>query len=529
MSSTIPFSLSQVAQVAVQAIDTSATLSAGGTGGESVFAGIVISETGAPFELLHINKSNWKTKLGAPYHPSLGQVVAEPLRHVGDAVNGGEGYVVRVVSEDARRPVLFIQRNDNGGTITFDTMPGALSFNTPLELPQTGGTLLGLAVKDGNVSGRSLSMTAIASKPGSYMLTVSATDKFGVDYVVEEIEVSFSTDATNDMGESTFILDRMQSTSTVLEAVFDAEVNRTGFTGFSKVKLSGGTLGDQKAIQAEQYAKAVGILRNALVGYTAVLGLGCYDVTTMAALGEVARDRRVDAFVDLAPGNTYAKALTAAKALNLNNNHLSLYHFPYSAKDPHSGGRAIWGISGVAFCAKAAGVAQATGNVGGWHYSPAGADRGIIDRREIQILPGIGDPDEKAMYTARINKIGLSPSGQLMIDDSLTCRTTEDYLRFQHVSSVMNAISRQFYSLASQLKHSPDGLTYDGLYRGMTNILDGYVSSEALVAPRNPDEDGDSPYTLSVEQGEMDLWEVRWKCCVTGTARRIMGSPSLIR
>lgn len=526
---TIPFSLSQVAQVAVQAIDTSSTLSAGGTGGESVFAGIVISETGAPFELLHVTKSNWKSTLGAPYHPSLGQVVAEPLRHVSDAVNGGEGYVVRVVSEDARRPVLFIQRNDNGGTITFDTMPGALSFDTPLELPQTGGSLLGLAVKDGNVSARGVSMTAVTGKPGSYLLTVTATDKFGVDYTVEETEVSFDTAATDDMGESLFILDRMQSTSTVLEAVFDADVNRTGFTGFSKVILSGGTLGDQKTIEAGQYAKALAVLRSALVGYTAVLGLGCYDVTTMAALGDIASERRVDAFVDLQPGNTYAKALTAAKALNLNNNNLCLYHFPYSAKDPHSGGRAIWGISGVAFCAKAAGVAQATGTVGGWHFSPAGADRGVIDRREMQILPGVGEPDEKAMYTARINKIGLSPSGKLMIDDAITCRSTEDYLRFQHVSSVMNAITRQFYRLASQLKHSPDGLTFDGLTRGMKEILDGYVSSDALVTPRFPDQDGTEPYILTVTQREMDMWEVRWNCCVTGTARRILGTPSLIR
>ncbi len=223
------------------------------------------------------------------------------------------------------------------------------------------------------------------------------------------------------------------------------------------------------------------------------------------------------------------QALAASKSMAINNNNLSLYHFPYSAKDPYSGGRAIWGISGVAFVAKASGVAKATGAVGGWHYSPAGEERGIIDRREVQLLPGAGEPDEKAMYKARINKIGLSTTGKLMIDDALTCRQSEDYLRFQHVSSTMNAISRQFYQLANQLKHSPDGLTYDGLERGMTEILSGYVSADALVKPRNPDEDGENPYTLTVAQREIDSWEVQWGCCVTGTSRRILGSPSLIR
>jgi len=530
MSGAIPFTLSQVAQVAVQAINASATLSAGGTGSESVFAGVVISEIGKPFELIPVNKDNWKSKLGNPYHPSLGQVVAEPLRHVGDAVKGGDGYVVRVVSEDARRPVLFVHRTVSAESVVrFEVMPGALAFGTELSLGAGNDVLFALAVKDGNVSNRHLTMAPIVAKPGSYLLTVTATDKFGADYTVEELEVSFDTDAADDMGMSTFILDRLQSSSVVLEAVFNPAISHTGFTGFTKTTFAGGTLGDQKSIDPAQYEKALAVLRNALVGYTAVLGLGCYDSNIMASLGEIARDRRVDSFIDLQPTKNYSQALVAADGLNINNNHICLYHFPYSAKDPHSGGRAVWGLSGVAFQAKAVGVAKATGTVGGWHYSPAGEERGIIDRREVQLLPGAGEADEKAMYKARINKLGLSSSGKLMIDDAITCRPTEDYLRFQHVSSVMNAISRQFYKLASQLKHSPDGLTYDGLNRGMTEILEGYVSSEALVPPRNPDEDGETPYILTVRQNEFDAWEVKWACCVTGTSRRILGSPSLIR
>ena len=74
--SEIPFALSQVAQVGVQAINATATatLSAGGTGGISVFTGVVVSEKGQPFELLRVTKGNWQSVLGAPYHPSLGAV-----------------------------------------------------------------------------------------------------------------------------------------------------------------------------------------------------------------------------------------------------------------------------------------------------------------------------------------------------------------------------------------------------------------------------------------------------------------------
>lgn len=532
----IPLALSQVAQVVVQAINASATISAGGTGSDSVFAGVVISEKGQPFEIIQIDKSTWKRKLGAAYHPSLGNVMAEPLRHVGDAVEGGAGYVVRVVAETAKYPLLRVTQTElntalnpsEGEPTTVTPTASALAFgSTPTNNETTD--LFVLYPKDGDVSGRYVAMPPIAGKAGSFMLTLSALDKFGVENTVEELEVSFNLDAVDDMGVTTYIESRLQSQSQSLAIAIKDGADLGAFTGLTKTMFAGGDLGDQKTISSTQYEKAIEVLSNAMVGFTAVLGLGCYDTTVIDMLGDLASGRRIDAFMDIPPATSYSGALAFMTAMNLNNHDVSFYHFPYSAKDPHSGGRAVWGISGVAFQAKAAGVANSTGAVGGWHYSPAGEERGIINRREVKILAGVGTPDEKAMYKARINKLGLSSTGLLMIDDAITCRVPEDYLRFQHVSSVMNAISRQFYDLARTLKHSPDGITERGLIRGMTEILDDFVSAEALVTPRNPDEDGELPYTLTVEQTSIDAWNVQWSCCVTGTARRIMGTPSLIR
>lgn len=536
MSSKIPFTMNNVAQVVVQAVDASATLSAGGTGSTSVFAGVVISEYGQPFEVLHINGDNWQQVLGAPYHPSQGKI-AEPLRHIADAVKGGEGYVVRVVDDAAMYPVLTV---DALGTITISgeaepvytravATASAQPYSTPFGLAE--GALFAIFPKDGNVSGRAVEIEAMPKKPGSFELRLTAVDKFGVQYVIESHEVSFAVDAVDDMGAPTYILTRLESRSQALAIELDPDADLSQFAGMEKITFTGGTLGDQKKITGAQYQRALTVLGNAMVGYTALLGLGCYDPDVIVAIGELASARRIDSFCDIPPSSSYAEALTFAQDLNANNGDLCLYHFPYSARDPHSGGRAVWGLSGVAFQAKAEGVARATGAVGGWHFSPAGEERAIINRREIRPLTGIGTPDETAMYKARINKLGLSTSGQLMIDDAITTRATEDYLRFQHVGSVCNSISRDFYALASAIKHSPDGLTFDGLSRGMKTILDGYVSAEALVPPRNPDEDGDSPYVLTVKQapGTMDMWEVTWHVCVTGSARRIMGSPALIR
>jgi hypothetical protein len=545
--SDIPFAVSQVAQVAIQAINASATLSAGGTGGVSAFGGVVVSEYGQPFELLSVNKENWKTVLGTPYHPSFG-LVADPLRQLSDAVNGGAGYVVRVVSADAKYPVATVNKvaevktkavakaaEGEAPQAVSDTAEqklvaviSAQPYGTPLKVADTA--LFAIYPKDGNVSERAVEIVKMADKPGSYTLTLTAKDKFGVEFVVEEHEVSFDFDSADDMGSPTYIESRLQSRSKALAITVTPGADFSTFPGMAKATFTGGSLGDQSKITPEQYRKAFGVLRNSLVGLTAIVGLGVYDADLIADLGKLAEGRRIDAFADIPPSKSYAEALEFMKGMNINNHRLCMYHFPYSAKDPHfSGARAVWGLSGVAFTAKAVGVALATGTVGGWHYSPAGQERAIVDRREMQPLSGIGEPDEQAMYKARINKMGLATTGQLMIDDAITCRTSEDYLRFQHVSSVMDAISRSFYDLARTLKHSPDGITREGLERGMKLRLDGFVTAEALVPPRNPEEDGESPYTLTVKQVEIDLWEVSWACCVTGVSRRILGSPALIR
>ncbi|WP_429169414.1 hypothetical protein [Aeromonas hydrophila] len=541
--SDIPFAVSQVAQVAIQAINASATLSAGGTGGVSVFGGVVVSEYGQPFQLLRVTKDNWRQVLGAPYHPTFG-VIADPLRQVYDAVQGGDGYVVRVVSEDAKYPVATVSNPaPSKSAKAVDAIPAssggesdnrlvaavsAQSFGTPFKLDEKA--LFAIYPKDGNVSARSVEIKPIAKKPGSFTLTLTDEDKFGVEFVVEEHEISFDFDSTDDMGSPTYIESRLQSRSTALAVSINSGADFSGFAGVQKCKLVGGTLGDQSKISPAQYQKAFALIRGSLVGFTAMLGLGIYDADLIVEIGKLAEGRRIDAFADVPPSKSYAEALEFMSGMNINNHRLAMYHIPYSAKDPHfAGARAVWGLSGVAFAAKAKGVALSTGTVGGWHYSPAGQDRAIIDRREMQPLSGIGEPDEMAMYKARINKLGLATTGQLMIDDAITCRTSEDYLRFQHVSSVMDAISRSFYDLARELKHSPDGITRDGLERGMKLRLDGFVTATALVPPRNPEEDGEDPYVLQVKQVEIDLWEVSWACCVTGVSRRIVGKPALIR
>ncbi|SPW74174.1 tail sheath protein [Escherichia coli] len=118
--------------------------------------------------------------------------------------------------------------------------------------------------------------------------------------------------------------------------------------------------------------------------------------------------------------------------------------------------------------------------------------------------------------------------GPFTIDDSLTTYSKNNYLRFQHVSSLMNAIARDFYEVAQAIKHEPDGITKETLMKAMTELLDRYVAAGALVTPRDKSQ-GEDPYVVQVVQRTSICGKCPGLFVRPGTARRIVGKPILMR
>ena len=346
----------------------------------------------------------------------------------------------------------------------------ALPYGSEIELDS--GEAFAIYVDDGDpcVSPtRELTIeTATADSAGNerFLLKLTQTTSLGVVTTLETHTVSLAEEAKDDMGRLCYLPTALEARSKYLRAVVNEELISTAkVTNKKSLPFTGGTNGDQSKISTATYLRAVKVLNNAPYMYTAVLGLGCYDNAAITALGKICADRLIDGFFDVKPTLTYAEALPAA----------------------------------------------------------------VIARASIQPLYPEDTPDEEAMVKGRLNKVSVGTSGQMIIDDALTCCTQDNYLHFQHVPSLMNAISRFFVQLARQMKHSPDGITAAGLTKGMTKLLDRFVASGALVAPRDPDADGTEPYVLKVTQAEFDKWEVVWACCPTGVARRIQGVPLLIK
>lgn len=519
----IPTSLGSAAGVAVSPVNASATVAAGGSGGQSVFAGLVIADKGQPFKLLRVTKANWRNLLGRPLRPTAGKH-AGSLRCMEDALKGGDGYTVRVVPKTAKFPVITVRavEIETGKNTTTAT---ALSFGSKVEL--SVGDLMALYPTDGNVELRSISLIPNQNEAGVFTLSSFITDPVSGEQLEKSWKVSTNRNAVDDDGKSLFITDVLARTSAFINCVVSDANLQSVIAAVEKTPFVGATNGQFADITQEDWAKGAAILSNAMVGYTAVVGLGITNPAVTALLADIAAARRIDAFADVEADN-YAGAISAVKAMGFNYENLCLYFFPFKCRDDHYGVHAHWGISGVAFAAKAAGVAKAEGSTGGWHYSPAGVERGIISRKEPLPFDGLDEADEEAMYKARLNKLGLSSGGLLMIDDAITTRQKDDLLVFQHVGSVMNAITREYYAMAKNLQHEPDGVTEDGLSKGLRNIFDNYVAAQALVVPSDPD-NGEEPYVFEIKKAEFDMWTASWSCCVTGTSRRILGIPALFK
>lgn len=523
MSFVIPFTVSQVASVSVAATNASGATTNAAGGGAYRFAGIVLSESGEPNKVYAVNSGNLTQILGNAQHPSKGQA-ALSMRYLKEAVNNGQGFVVPVVGSDAQRPIIGLKEGATEGEANI-----AVARVTPFAniVSAEADELLAIYPVDGDVTDRSLSISPIPDKVGYFALKL--TKNFANGTSVEQISkiVSFDPEAKDEFNQTAYIADVLEK-SGYIKIVLAEGFDSSSFSELLEVQFTGGSRGNLNALQPSDYEKAISALRNYMSEYEAVLGMGILEPTIIQQLQGVARDRRIDAFFDVPPTLTHEEAIAWMNSSAFDSQESCFYHFPYKATDLFfTGAKSVWGISSIAYGAKLKGVQSVSSSVGGYHFSPAGSDRGAITRGGVEPLEGVGEPDFEAMVTARINKTSTD-DGKLIIDDALTATSTNTYLKFQHVVSTFNSIARRFYKAAMKLKHQPDGITISSLEDVLRSIGEDYVAVGALVPPRNP-EDGTEPFTWRVEQKDLDLIEVTYYGCPTGTSRRIAGIPIVLK
>lgn len=349
-------------------------------------------------------------------------------------------------------------------------------------------------------------------------------------YLLESHIVGVGVDDRDDMGRPAFIETVLSEQSTRFGCIYNSsstwDAIQDSLAALTETQFVGGTNGGEPTSQ--NWKDAWDMFRDENVPAFLMFAAGNYDETVLANCIEIADARHVSFFYDVSPLLNPENTLAWQKSSGLSSRQGGAYYCPYAATDAWYGGKTVWGCSGDVVAACARGDAMFTGDIPGVHYSPAGPIRATLGRVGITTLYQGQNIDRDEFYDARINPVIPSSSGSLVIDDAVSLHFQQNYSRFIWVNRIGNYIIYRFVEIANQLKHQPDRLTASGLQTGMNTVMAGLVTSGALSSPRNPEIDGNAPYTINVTQVAIDHWQVEWAFCPTGSARRIVGQPMLI-
>jgi hypothetical protein len=580
--------ISAASQIAVlRTIDE--TYSVGG-GPISIGATVVRATKGRPFAITRVQYNTWQAVYGTPYPNNVGQHM-EGLRHLYDAAKECQYVnVVRVVADDAAYPSISARLVvDKGAWVTLtdyvvndvvEISGGALlicvTLHTSDETEPTAAdaeweaytdpaetdahifsTLLALGagylgqfwVIDGDESvNRSITISDIDDTKERFQINFWNLDGYGEKKLEEYHVVGVGMADRDDMGRSAYIQTVLAERSNIFRCNWDdsktwAEVADT-LAGFLETTFTGGTGGGEPT--AQNWTDAWDIFRDETVAAYLMFAAGNYDETVIANCIAIAATRRVSFFFDSPPYLDSTATLAWLLALGVETQDGAAYYCPWKATDQWYGGKTIWGASGSVVAACAKGDANMTGETPGVHYSPAGSTRGRLARVGLEpVFPAdtIDINVRDTMVAARLNPVvSCDDGGGAMIDDAVTLWFKENYSRFVWVKRIEKYIEHRFIQMATQAKHEPDGVTHSRLDKGMRQILDDLVISGALVQPRAHDfeEDtiygytvgkptNDNPYVYSVAQQDIDLFLVVWAFCPTGSSRRIVGQPIMLK
>ena len=568
------------------------TLKTGG-GPISIGATVIQAPKGPVGSISKVTAANWQDVFGKPYPKTIpDRTQMEGLRHLADAAKECASVnVVRVVKADAQFPSLeILETKDKGAWAELTpyvvndvvTISGSVqlicvlnhtstsseptaaaeewdAFSTPIEASaQTYGTTISVGTGyicsiypvDGDPSlNRSVKISDIDITKKRFSLKFYDKDELGQEFLLEYWQVGVNPLDKDDMGRSAFIETLLEDRSTRFRCDWNASVDwDDAFDSLTMVSelatkpaFEGGDNGGTPTTQ--EWIAAWDMFRNESVAAYLMFAAGNYDTDVLANCIDIAELRHVMMFLDTPCYIDHASAITWLESASFDSRFAAAYHCPVAAADIWYGGKTVWGASGAVVAACATGDGNFSGDTPGVHYSPAGRNRGRLNRTMIEFIFATDIVDRDALYDARINPIVPGPDGGAIIDDALTLHYLANYSRFVWVNRIANYIDYQFLELASYMEHEPDGITGKGLTRGMKKILDALVTSGALSKPRTDasgsvspyavavaqTETDTNPYIFTVTQPEIDRWLVQWEFCPAGSARRIVGQPILIQ
>lgn len=285
---------------------------------------------------------------------------------------------------------------------------------------------------------------------------------------------------------------------------------------------------------AGDYDRAVDGLRNTTDPFGYIISGGTQVLSLLAKLADFAVEANIPMKLDYSGLLDADAVLLMDAALNLDTHYVHKYWAPLEAEDPASGGRAVWGASGVIAgysCRRNARV-----NAKGFAPKnfPIAGKEWPIQRTSIRQLHKPTEQQLSDLAKAQINPVIFelyNGGGRYVPTDCLTAaKTRVSFKKLISVAEMSASLDNWTAMYAKEILHFPMSVYIKSMKTFMQNLLEGAEASGWLVKSKNLE--GNAAFQFEVIPDEIrpaDLVHISYWTSFDGVARQVTIQQTLSR
>lgn len=285
---------------------------------------------------------------------------------------------------------------------------------------------------------------------------------------------------------------------------------------------------------AGDYDRAVDALRNTTDPFGYIVSGGTQVLSLLMKLADFAVEANIPMKLDYSGSLDPDAVLTLDASLGLDTHYVHKFWAPLEAEDPASGGRAVWGASGLNAgfsCRRNARV-----NAKGFAPKnfPIAGKEWPVQRTAVRQIHKPNEQQLSDLAKAQINPVLFelyNGGGRYVFTDCLTAaKTRVSYKKLISVAEMTATLDNWVAMYAKEILNQPMSVYIKSMKTFMQNLLEGAEASGWLVKSKNLE--GNAPFQFEVVPDAIrpaDLVHISYWTSFDGVARQVTVQQTLTR
>lgn len=285
---------------------------------------------------------------------------------------------------------------------------------------------------------------------------------------------------------------------------------------------------------AGDYDRAVDALRNTTDPFGYIISGGTQVLSLLAKLADFAIEANIPMKLDFSGQLDAEAVLNMDAALGLDTHYVHKYWAPLEAEDPASGGRAVWGASGLNAgysCRRNARV-----NAKGFAPKnfPIAGKEWPVNRTSVRQIHKPTEQQLSDLAKAQINPVIFelyNGGGRYVFTDSLTAADTRvSYKKLISVAEMSASLDNWVSMYAKEILNQPMSVYLKSMRTFLQNLLEGAEASGWLVKSENLEDGAAFIYSVVPDSvRKSDVVHITYWTSFDGVARQGFITQTLTR